>query len=192
MKSHLERAETPGRRHPSDPDLRDINFGRMWPIHRLTNKYLVPTPLRSLPGKQERQYRPGRARSGAQAAPQSHCAERSHRNVERQSTPCTRCILIVGAVGICGPLGAGGPASARRIHKGPSVPEMEGSSAWAPQRHRQGCERLHRQSLCHDLMHGPRSVGAAMLSARKTAPAKHQDLYMPRRGPSLVQPRRGG
>jgi len=48
-----------------------------------------------------------------------------------------------------------------------------------------------RQNLCHDLTRGPRSVGAAMLSSRKTAPAKHQDLYMPRRRPSLVQPRRG-
>ena len=49
-----------------------------------------------------------------------------------------------------------------------------------------------RQNLCHDLTRGPRSVGAALLSSRKTAPAKHQDLYMPRRRPSLVQPRRGG
>ena len=68
---------------------------------------------------------------------------------------------------------------------------MEVSCAWAPQGHRQGCGRLHRQNLCHDLTRGPRSVGAAMLSSRKTAPAKHQDLYMPRRRPSLVQPRRG-
>ena len=37
-------------------------------------------------------------------------------------------------------------ASARRIHKGPSVPEMAGSSAWAPQGHRQGCGRIHRQT----------------------------------------------
>ena len=68
---------------------------------------------------------------------------------------------------------------------------MEGSCAWAPQGHQQGCGRLYRQSLCLDLTRGPRSVGAAMLSSRKTAPEKHQDLYMPRRRPSSVQPRRG-
>ena len=33
-----------------------------------------------------------------------------------------------------------------------------------------------RQSLCHDLPRGRRSDGAAILSSRKTAPAKHQDL----------------
>ena len=53
------------------------------------------------------------------------------------------------------------------IHYAESVPEMEGSCAWAPQGHRQGCDRLHRQSLCHDLTRGPRSVGAAMISSRK-------------------------
>ena len=45
--------------------------------------------------------------------------------------------------------------------------------------------------MCPDPRRGPRSVGAAMLSSRKTAPEKHQDLYMPRRRPSSVQPRRG-
>ena len=53
----------------------------------------------------------------------------------------------------------------------PIRPQMlEGSCVWAPQGHRQGCGRLHRQtSLCHDLTLGPHSIGAAMLSSRKTA-----------------------